>query len=499
MAGIETTPEACNADIRTAWNAATGNPSNGGTPSAWNEVRTFADGIAGRLGWIGWRARTAPALAIVVIGGLGLAFYGSRLSASSNVSYRLAAIDAGPIVNVITTSGTVKPLAAVLVGSQASGQIKELPADFNSVVKQGDVIARLNDDTVAARLAQARVDVEVASTAALIQRAQLERSRSDAESAHAAAAVAKAETERADVAVKDTERDLNRKRDLSSRGISTMADREHTEAAFDAARAQLAAARAREIAAVANEASAEAAIRTVAAQLDNATAQVKQRQSVVDGVRVDLDHTVIRAPIDGIVIERNVEVGQTVAASLQAPILFTIAPDLRAMEVHANVDEADIGRVARGQEVSFVVDAFPGRAFTGHVVDIRKVPQTTQNVVAYTVVISAENDELLLLPGMTANVKIVVSKRDRATRVPNAALRFRPADALSAPVVAKPGAGNAQVWVLGTSGVAEARAVTLGLNDGSRTEVVTGDVRDGDRVIVGVDAQSPNRSAFPGS
>src|SRR5262249_32936246 len=150
---------------------------------------------------------------------------------------------------------------------------------------------------------------------------------------------------------------------------------------------------------------------------DNASAQVKQREAVVQQIRIDLDHTIIRAPIDGVVIDRTVDVGQTVASSLQTPTLFTIAPDLRAMEEHANVDEADIGRVVAGQDVSFTVDSYPGRAFPARVVDIRKMPQTTQNVVAYTVVISADNEDLLLLPGMTANVRILVQQRDDVLRV----------------------------------------------------------------------------------
>src|SRR5215510_11202039 len=186
--------------------------------------------------------------------------------------------------------------------------------------------------------------------------------------------------------------------------------------------------------AISAQAGTASMIKITRAQLDNALAQVKQRESVVQQVRVDLDHTVIRAPIDGVVIDRTVDVGQTVAASLQAPTLFTIAPDLRTMELHANVDEAEIGRVLAGQEVSFTVDSHPGRAFPGRVVDIRKMPQTTQNVVAYTVVVSAENEDLLLLPGMTANVRILVQQRDNVLRLPNAALRFRPAGTPARPV-----------------------------------------------------------------
>jgi len=348
------------------------------------------------------------------------------LSASQAVKYRVAVVDKGSVISAISAAGTVKPLAAILVGSQASGQMKELAADFNSRVTRGSVIARLNDDAVEAKLAQAIIDVEVAAAAASVQRAQLERAWADADTARAAIAVARANLDRAEMNLADAKRERDRKNDLHARGVSSTTDRDRAELAYDGALTQVAVARGQESAASSAAIGGQATIRVAAAQVENALAQVKQREAIVRQVRIDLEHTVIRAPIDGVVIERNVDIGQIVAASLQAPTLFTIAPDLRAMQVHANVDEADIGRVVAGQEVSFTVDAFPGKSFQGHVVDIRKMPQSTQNVVAYTVVISAENDDLLLMPGMTANARILVESRDQVLRIPNAALRFRP-------------------------------------------------------------------------
>ncbi len=356
--------------------------------------------------------RVRIGLLVVVVAAAGLAAYGSRLSAAPPVAYRVAAVEAGSIVNSVTTSGTVKPLAAILIGSEASGQIKELLADFNSVVRKSDIVARLNDDAVQARLDQALVDVEVASAAVEVQRSQLERARIDAEGALASLAVAKAEVDRAVAALRDVERDFERKRELFARGSGSSVDRDRAEIAYEGAAAQLAGAKARALVAKSVEAGSRMAIRIASMQLASSQALVKLKEANVRQVRVDLDHTVIRAPIDGVIIERRVEMGQTVAASLQAPTLFTIAPDLRAMEVHANVDEADIGRVAAGQGVSFTVDSFPVRFFKGRVVDIRKVPQSSQNVVAYTVVISAENDDLALLPGMTANARIIVRQSD---------------------------------------------------------------------------------------
>src|SRR5262249_34283303 len=277
-------------------------------------------------------------------------------------------------------------------------------------------------------------EVEVSAAAVEIQRAQLQRAQADVDNTHAALLVTQADAERAEAMLKDAERERERKRELFARGVGSTAERDRSDIAYDTARAALAAAKARVVGAISAEFAGEATVRIARAQLENALAQVKQREAIVQQVRVELDHTLIRAPIDGLVIDRTVDVGQTVAASLQAPTLFTIAPDLGAMELHANVDEADIGHVGPGQVVSFTVDSYPDRTFRGRVIDIRKMPLTTQNVVAYTVVVSAENEDLLLLPGMTANVRILVQQRDNVLRLPNAALRFRPAGTPARPV-----------------------------------------------------------------
>jgi len=401
-------------------------------------------------------------MAVLVGASVALSAYGPLFSAAPAMKYRLARIDAGPIVSAIATAGTLKPLAAILVGSQASGQIKELLADFNSPVKAGDVIARLDDDAVRARLAQTVVEVEVATAAVEIQRAQLQRAQAEGDGAQAALLAAQADVERAEAALKDAGRE--RKQELFARGVGSVVERDRSDVAYETARSQLAAAKARVMAAISAQIASEATIRIAHAQLDNASAQVKQREAVVQQIRIDLDHTIIRAPIDGVVIDRTVDVGQTVAASLQTPTLFTIAPDLRAMEVHANVDEADIGRVVAGQDVSFTVDSYPGRAFPARVVDIRKMPQTTQNVVAYTVVISADNEDLLLLPGMTANVRILVQQRDDVLRLPNAALRFRPAGTptpAAATAAAEPAPGHLLRAAVDRIGLSSARRAEL--------------------------------------
>ncbi len=226
-------------------------------------------------------------------------------------------------------------------------------------------------------------------------------------------------------------------------------------------------------------------------------AQVVQNEQALRQAQVDLERTYIRAPVDGTVVGRSVDVGQTVAASLQAPTLFTIAQDLRNMQVDTNVDEADVGRVTVGQTATFTVDSFPSRTFTGEVVQIRKAPLVVQNVVTYDVVVSAKNPEQRLLPGMTANVRIIIEQKESVLQVPNAALRFRP-PGMEAPDrerPARPGPGSGgraggpptgRVWVLGPDGKPAALSLQLGIGDGTYTEVAKGEIKEGQQVIVGV-------------
>lgn len=408
--------------------------------------------------------------------------------------YRFGSIDMGPVISSVTASGAVRPLSAVQIGSQASGRIKALGADFNSRVKRSDVIAELDGDVAHARLDYAQSEVEAASAAVKVQQAQLERAKAEVEGAAAAADAALAEIQRADAVLREAGRERDRKRELLARGVNSVVENDRAGVALESSQTQLAVAKARRAVAISAETSARAAIRVASAQVEQAIAALKQREAAARQASVELEHTVIRSPIDGVVIERTVDVGQTVAASLQTPTLFTIAPDLRAVQVHANVDEADIGRVAAAQDVTFTVEAFPVKSFQGRVVDIRKAPQATQNVVAYTVVISAKNDDLQLLPGMTANARILVEKRDAALRIPNAALRFRPAGSPGAP--ARSGAREGEAWVIGASGAPESRRLTLGATDGRLTEVVAGELHRGDQVIVGAASETVKSSGL---
>lgn len=336
--------------------------------------------------------------ALVLLGVAGFAVWSGSAGRKDAPVWRTAKVERGALVAAVSAAGTLAPVTTVQVGSQVSGQIKELLADFNSEVKAGQPIARLDPDSFEARVAQAAAEVEVARAAVMVQQANMLRARTD--------------TDRAAVGATDAEREFNRKRDLAERGAGTAAERDRQEASALGARASLQGARASQLMAD--------------AQLASAMATLKQREAALRQAQIDLDRTVIRAPVDGTVIQRNIDAGQTVAASLQAPVLFTIAQDLREMQIETSVDEADIGRLREGMPATFTVDALPGREFSGAIRQIRKAAQVVQNVVTYTVVITADNSENRLLPGLTANVRIIADQRDSTLKVPNAALRFRP-------------------------------------------------------------------------
>ncbi len=313
------------------------------------------------------KRRTAViATLALAAGGLWFAF-GRR---PSPPKYATASLERGDIVEIVGATGTLQAVTTVQVGSQVSGTIQSLGADFNSHVKKGQVIARLDPSLFEARMGQARANLITA-------RANVDRQKS---------------------VVTDTKQKYERAKQLFKEELLPESELETAAANHEGAQAQL----------KANEAA------------------VSQAEANLNQAQVDLNHTIIQTPIDGVVINRAVDVGQTVAASFQAPVLFIIANDLASMQVNAAVDEADIGRVRTGQEVSFRVDAYPDRTFAGKVEQVRLQPQTIQNVVSYNTIISADNAEQRLMPGMTATVSIVVNKAENALRLPASALRFRP-------------------------------------------------------------------------
>ncbi len=380
-------------------------------------------------------------IAALVGGGVWAYLY--TQSTGNAPKYRLVKVERGPLTAAVSATGNLNAVITVQVGSQVSGQIKELLVDFNSVVKKNQVVARIDPEIFETKVNQGKADLDSAKAIVNNQQAQVERARADVENARAALAEAKAFTAKAQVQVVDAKRDFDRKTELFARQLIAKSDLDTSQAIYDAAVAQLDSTRAREQALASAINSATAQLRVTEAVLESTRAQVKQKEAALAQAQVDLDHTTIRAPVDGVVVSRAVDVGQTVAASLQAPVLFTIAQDLTKMQVETSVDEADIGRIKLDDRATFTVDAFPGETFLGTVTQIRKAAQVVQNVVTYTVVVAVGNPSGKLLPGMTANVKLVVAQKPNVLKVPNAALRFRPAGVEAAAPGAPAGPGAA--------------------------------------------------------
>lgn len=382
--------------------------------------------------------RLLTILVLLVLAAAGIAYVLAEwTSAPAEPAYRLAKIDRGPIVATVTATGTINPTTTVIVGSQLSGQVVEILADFNDEVKAGQVVARLNSDQIRARLDAARADLAQTRAMRLVQEAQIRRVMADIERAKATEADAQAQIARNEALLGDAERQLERQSELRTRGVAAQAAYDTARAQRDAQRAALDSARAQLASAKAQALGLEADLQVARANLEAVRAQVSQREAAVRQIEVDLHNTEIRSPVSGTVVQRNVELGQTVAASLQAPTLFLIADDLRHMEIAANIDETDVGRVKAGQKVSFTVNAYPGRTFDGSVKQVRLGSQTVANVVIYTAIIAVENPKKELLPGMTANLRIETDVRDNVLRVSNAALRWRPpgTEAAAAPRV----------------------------------------------------------------
>ena len=405
------------------------------------------------------------ALVFLVAAIVGMGFW--RLGDGAKESpYITVAAQRGNVTQVVSATGTLQAVITVQVSSQVSGTIDKLYADFNSRVKAGQAVARLNQDKFSAAVDQAKANL-------LAAQSNLAKAR---------------------VTVEDTKRTLERNRELMKRQLIAQSELDTTQTAYDAA----------------------------VAQVEVNKAQAAQAQAALNLSSVDLGNTVIRSPVDGLVISRNVDVGQTVAASLQAPILFTIANDLSKMEVHTSVDEADVGKIWEGQEVTFTVDAFPTRRFRGKVFQVRNAPTTVQNVVTYDAVVRIDNKELLLKPGMTANVEFLVSRKENVLRVPNMALRFKPPEekqdaqeilrqanrAAAAAGRRRAGGGRARsgeakdgrwvrIYVLKEL-VAQPMEVRLGITDGSNTEVIEGGIEEGSQVIIALSDSAKTAAAQPG-
>lgn len=337
----------------------------------------------------------AAALAAVVVA--GGSWWWSQKSAADAVEYRTAKIERGNVLATVAASGAVNPVALVTVGTQVSGQIKELLVDFNSEVKAGQLLARIDPETFEYRVRSAQADVDAA--------------RANVLTAQANAMAAQAQVSRAQVDLDEARRDFDRKQSLVEKGFIAQSEADKARALVNTSSEAVKA--------------VQAQVGVVQAQVKSAQASVSQREATLAQARIDLERTRITSPVNGIVIKRAIENGQTVAASLQAPELFVIAKNLRDMQVEASIDESDVGRLKVGQKASFTVDAFPGQTFEGDIRQVRKAATNVANVVTYVAVVGFSNEAGKLLPGMTANVRVVTDVRENVLKVPNSALRVR--------------------------------------------------------------------------
>lgn len=403
------------------------------------------------------RYAQAAVVATALFIGVGWNFVGADTQVRED--YRFATVERGDLQISITATGRIAPIDAVEVSSQLSGQVVELFANFNDKVVAGAPLARLDDKTFAAAVAEAE--------------ARLAQAKAAFDSAAAATAGDQGRYEQA-------KQDDDRANALAKNGRISAQELDGVHAKLITAQSELDAARAEE---------------------EVRKAAIDMAESALRKAKIDLERTIIRSPIDGVIIRRSVELGQTVAVSMEAPTLFTIAHDLRQMRVNANVDEADIGQIRVAQGARFSVDAYPDQTFEGQVVEIHRAPETVQNVVTYTVVVTAENPDLSLFPGMTAIVRIVTVDRENVLLVPNAALRFSP-DVQPSEVRAHGGPGPngqgraARVWVRPGSGRLGSADIGIGMSDGSMTEVLAGDLAEGQSVATGKEPVRGRGSVF---
>ena len=337
--------------------------------------------------------------------------------------FRTEKVTKGDLVMTVTSTGTVNPVTTVLVGTQVSGTIKEIYVDFNSPVKKGQLIARIDPALFEAQVNQARANLFSA----------------------------KANLEKAEATLVDAKRTMERNKELLSKNLIAQSDFDTAETNYETAKASVSAVK----------------------------AQVVQTEAALSLAETNLYYTKIVSPVEGIVVSRNVDVGQTVAASFQTPTLFSIAQDLTKMQIDGNVDESDIGNIKVGQDVEFIVDAYPDITFKGKVWQVRNAPITVQNVVTYDVVIQVANPELKLKPGMTANVSIITAIKKDVLKIPNAALRF----SLSEKGVQTPEKKGPGIWILEKEQPMRI-PVSTGISDGNYTELVSGEIREGQEVII---------------
>jgi HlyD family secretion protein len=366
-------------------------------------------------------------IGILIVIVLGLAAFFLFRNNETEIKFRTEKVVRGDIVATVTATGTVNAVTTVLVGTQVSGTIKNIYVDFNSPVKKGQVIAVIDPTTFEAQVAQARANL----------------------------LSAKANLEKSEATLVDAKRTMDRNKELLSKNLIAKSDLDTAETNYETSKAQVSASK----------------------------SQVAQTEAALNITVTNLGYAKILSPVDGVVISRNVDIGQTVAASFQTPTLFTIAQDLTKMQIDTNVDEADIGNIKVGLDVEFTVDAYPDVTFKGIVSQVRNSPTIVQNVVTYDVVIKVDNPDLKLKPGMTANVSIVLIGIKNILKIPNAALRFSPAVKDKGRTQGQQKGKGLGVWVL-ENGNAKRVPVKTGISDGNYTELVSGGISEGQELIV---------------
>lgn len=456
--------------------------------------------------------KTVLIVMVVAFGGIfGLAWWNKRDSASD---FNTDKISRGSVEVTVAATGTVQAVTTVQVGSQVSGTVMWLGADFKSRVKRGQVIAKLDPALFDAQVAIPRANLTNALAGVQAALKEIQNQTANVEAAKANDLANQAQRDEAISIAKENEQ---------LHGV--IPERE-----IQAARNEAKMALARRSEATSQITQAQAQLRIAQAKLKQAQAVVAQATAQLEQAQIGLEHSVIASPIDGVVISRNVDVGQTVAASLAAPTLFTIANDLTNMQVLASIDEADVGQVREGGQATFTVDAYPGRKFSGSIIQLRLNAQTLQNVVTYTAVISVANPDEALMPGMTTSITMPVARSDNVLRVPNAALRFKPElteqqqkalnDKINAINRQQPAqtlttaeqpmtnktpptsvSAHQTIWMLTVNKTLEPHFIQTGISDGRLTEIVSGDVKEGDTVVLGqsVAGSSNNNRSQPAS
>lgn len=440
-----------------------------------------------------FKGALAAGFALLLAGGSFL----WRAHAQNTIRYETVAVERGSIQAKVTATGTLNAVVDVLVSSQVSGNIKALYADWNSKVKKDQLVALIDPEIFQSQVDQASATLRSAHAATITAQAQLEKSKADLSAANASEKNAEA------MAAKDLANETNAKAqweradELFREQVTDQQDTDTAKATYDASLAQVTADQAQIDATKQNIKSAQASVKVAQSQLATAAAQERQAQAALQQAQINLDHTRIMSPVDGTVVARRMDVGQTVASTLNPPTIFEIVQDLTKMQVDTNVDESDVGNVVAGQKATFNVDSYPDTTFDGVVADVRKAPIVTQNVVTYDVVITVDNSGLKLFPGMTANVTILTAKLDNVLKVPNSVLRFRP----SAAVAKKAGLGSVQadkqqVYLI-ANGKFSAVPVKVGLSDGKYTAVSSSQLQPGALLVVRATLGSSSSNAPP--